>query len=390
MITNEKIEKKIEIWKKDLLDLSLRNRLINYKTRKTSSIPILEPSITDIFETLVIKERSMTFTPIPSEENDEEDIDYKKQRLAPREILCNLEDKDLNLALNRLRLRAKTSYEEMGINTLFIAFGFIKWSENSTSKNPLLSPILLVPVEIIRKNLASKCEIRVIDEDIVINPTLAKKLEEFGINLNEIYEPTSTLDKVFLKELFEKVAEIIENFIGWEIIEKAEISLFSFAKLSMYMDLEKYSHLFLENPVLKAIANEQTVKLSEINVENINDLDSIDDPFNSFQVLDADSSQQEAIHLIKKGASLVIQGPPGTGKSQTIANIIAESLGQNKTVLFVSEKKAALEVVKKRLDNCGLGDFCLELHSKKTRKRVVLDELERTLNQERNRLLDTN
>ena len=103
-------------------------------------------------------------------------------------------------------------------------------------------------------------------------------------------------------------------------------------------------------------------------------------PKNINHVLDADSSQIQAIVDVNNGRNLVVQGPPGTGKSQTIANIIAEALYQKKTVLFVAEKMAALEVVKRRLDAVGLGDACLELHSQKTQKKVVLNELERTLN----------
>ena len=109
------------------------------------------------------------------------------------------------------------------------------------------------------------------------------------------------------------------------------------------------------------------------------DLDRVVPPEAVGHILDADSSQHEAIEAVKCGAHLVMDGPPGTGKSQTIANIIAEALAAGKTVLFVSEKTAALEVVKRRLDRCGLGDFCLELHSHKASKKQVVAELGRCL-----------
>ncbi len=96
-------------------------------------------------------------------------------------------------------------------------------------------------------------------------------------------------------------------------------------------------------------------------------------------ILDCDSSQLEAIVAAKKGVSFVLDGPPGTGKSQTITNIIADALSAGKRVLFVSEKVAALDVVKRRLDDCGLGDFCLECHSSKANSRVVLEELKSCL-----------
>ncbi|WP_159189817.1 AAA domain-containing protein, partial [Escherichia coli] len=90
---------------------------------------------------------------------------------------------------------------------------------------------------------------------------------------------------------------------------------------------------------------------------------------------DADSSQHSALIDAIRGQNLVIEGPPGSGKSQTITNLIAAALLNGKKVLFVAEKMAALEVVKRRLDRAGLGQFCLELHSHKTHKRKVLDDI---------------
>lgn len=106
-------------------------------------------------------------------------------------------------------------------------------------------------------------------------------------------------------------------------------------------------------------------------------IDSVIPPSHMLHILDSDSSQTLAIHEVRNGKSLVIQGPPGTGKSQTIANIIASAVADDKKVLFVAEKMAALEVVKRRLDQAGVGDACIELHSNKTNKRGFLEELKR-------------
>ncbi len=96
-------------------------------------------------------------------------------------------------------------------------------------------------------------------------------------------------------------------------------------------------------------------------------------------MVDADSTQMAAVASALAGRSFVLQGPPGTGKSQTITNLIAAAVAAGKTVLFVSEKMAALEVVYRRLRQVGLGDFCLELHSHKSNKKEVLESLGRTL-----------
>ena len=110
-----------------------------------------------------------------------------------------------------------------------------------------------------------------------------------------------------------------------------------------------------------------------------NELDAQLHPQDTFQVVDADSSQQVAIVAAKNGTSMVIEGPPGTGKSQTITNIIAECLAAGKTILFIAEKAAALEVVKAKLDSVGLGEFALAMHSRQASKKAILEELDRAL-----------
>ena len=148
----------------------------------------------------------------------------------------------------------------------------------------------------------------------------------------------------------------------------------------MWEDLGRNADRVKAHVLCRAIAGDTTVSLQPPDdLPTADKLDEVVPPANAIHILDADSSQHEAIEAVKRGAHLVMDGPPGTGKSQTIANMIAEALAAGKTVLFVSEKTAALEVVKRRLDRCGLGDFCLELHSHKANKRAVVTELGRCL-----------
>jgi very-short-patch-repair endonuclease len=109
------------------------------------------------------------------------------------------------------------------------------------------------------------------------------------------------------------------------------------------------------------------------------DLDDRFAPKDLPYVLDADASQVEVIEECRSGRSLVVWGPPGTGKSQTIANMIATAVADGKTVLFVAEKLAALNVVHRRLNAVGLGDVCLALHSRKANKRALIEEVWRSL-----------
>ncbi|PVD18073.1 hypothetical protein V512_014465 [Mesotoga sp. Brook.08.105.5.1] len=388
MENNDAVSVKIDKWKKALLDLTMRNRLINFRTSKTSNLMLINPSSSEIFNKIVLQEKQMSFIPIPPED-DEEQENKITISLKANQIQADREEKEMNLVLNRLKLKSRTSYEEMGINTLFMAFGFLKWKEVDYNKSFVISPLLLVPVSISRETIASPYSVRIIDDDIVLNPTLSEKLQEFGLDLESTYDQEMSLEESTLRNLFVKVRKLIEPIEGWSVIEDVALGVFSFAKLAMYKDLENYEDMIFENSVLRTIAEGKPLIAPDNEHDELPDLDVENDPLNCYQILDADSSQQEAILAVKSGQDLVIQGPPGTGKSQTIANIIAESLSQGKRVLFVSEKMAALEVVKRRLDDCELGDFCLELHSKKTGKRVVLDELERVLNEANNHAVDT-
>ena len=388
MENNDAVSVKVDKWKKALLDLTMRNRLINFRTSKTSNLMLIKPSSSEIFNKIVVQEKEMNFVPIPPE--DDEEQEYRSVvSLRANQIQADREEKEMNLVLNRLKLKSRTSYEEMGINTLFMTFGFLKWKEVDYNKSFVISPLLLVPVSISRETIASPYSVRIIDDDIVLNPTLSEKLEEFGLDLESAYDQEISLEESTLRDLFVKVRNLIEPIEGWSVAEDVALGVFSFAKLAMYKDLENYANMIYENAVLRTIAEGKPLVVPDDENDELPDLDVENDPLHCYQILDADSSQQEAILAVKSGQDLVIQGPPGTGKSQTIANIIAESLSQGKRVLFVSEKMAALEVVKRRLDDCELGDFCLELHSKKTGKRVVLDELDRVLNEANNHAVDT-
>ncbi len=166
------------------------------------------------------------------------------------------------------------------------------------------------------------------------------------------------------------------------------VGFFSFAKLRLYKDLDEESW-----PHDQKLTEHKIIQDVLVGVENVGgaavvspreeyDLDKDPDGDRIPIVLDADSSQHSAIiDVVLKGKNLVIEGPPGTGKSQSITNIIAAALHENKNVLFVSEKKAALEVVRNRLDALGLGDFCLELHSHKTQKGQLHADLGKRLSQ---------
>ncbi len=368
------IDTKIEIWKKRLLDLGKRNRLLNYKETKRSNLKITEPNLEEVFNKLVIEERELCFPHLINESfNDEGDEFY--EAISEGNIKTDRSIKEQQKTLTSLRNKARTAIQEQGINILYLCFGFLNWKENYTSETYIKSPLVLVPVSLTIQSVTEPFVLHLHEDEIVVNPTLLHKLEnDFGVLLPNFDQHEDDL----LGYL--KAVDDIAKKNNWEVIHEMGLSLLSFLKINMYNDLENNVDKIKSHPILRGLSGDID-SIEKISDEYDNyDHDNKIRPIDMFQIVDADSSQQDAILYSKKNISFVLQGPPGTGKSQTITNIISEALADGKKVLFVSEKMAALEVVYKRLSQAGIADFCLSLHNHKAKKKDVLNDLNNTLN----------
>ncbi|MCP3776175.1 DUF4011 domain-containing protein [Paenibacillus sp. MZ04-78.2] len=381
------LHNRIANWKKNLIDMSKRNTLLNFKPKRTNSVNFLDdPS--NMYKLLVDDENQLNCeklsTPFSVQISKIQVMAIqeleKKKRIAE-------ETQNYKKILNKLRTAAKTRMNEQGINISYLSFGLLKWKETQTAVNSdfFYAPLLLVPATLKRTSANDPFTLSKFEDEIVINPFLAHMLhEQHGIRLPELEEDPSALN---VAELWEEVRDLIANLEDWSVEEDVYLSLFSFNRLVMYKDMETYKDLIEGHPLIREIAgvSDDESRKQIFDHTRIPDETTMDREVPSqeiFNILDADSSQQQAILAAKNGMSFVLQGPPGTGKSQTISNIIAENLANNKKVLFVSEKMAALNVVRTRLENEGLGDFCLEMHSQKANKRQVLDELSHVINKQ--------
>lgn len=377
----QELHKRIEIWKKLLLDFGKRNRLINFKEGKRSNVRIIAPSYNILYDLIAVREKELKFPYARKTRiNDEGEETYDEVIIGDVETSKPIGD--LQKTLKVLRYRANTSIEEQGINILFLAFGLLKWTEREDSEQTLVSPIVLVPVKLIIESLTSPYKLVPHEDEIVVNPTLLHKLNnDFGLKFPEFDGSQDDITQ-YLNNL-----ERIIKKNGWELERCVHLTNLSFLKINMYKDLERNEEKLNSNPVIAAIAGEhEPIQVSE-------GLDGFDHdknvrPIDTFQVLDADSSQQDAVLLSKRGVSFVLQGPPGTGKSQTITNIISEAIADGKKVLFVSEKMAALQVVYNRLVSVGLGDLCFTLHSHKANKKEILRELANSISIDRKKVTD--
>ncbi|HBR09628.1 MAG TPA: DNA/RNA helicase, partial [Clostridiales bacterium] len=325
------IENKIEIWQNKLLDLGKRNKLLNYRETKRSTLRIIAPEIYELWNSFVKNEQPLEFPFY-------DDIEDKENITLLGSIETNQSIKDMQKTLRNLRDKAKTATEEQGINALYLSFGFLEWNESKDSEQFFRSPLILVPVTLTVESISSPYVLSLHEDEILINPTLQYKLDnDFGISLPEFDEEGD------LREYFSSINTLVSHNC-WKVVEETGLSLLSFLKINMYNDLAKHRDSIIRNSIVRTISGDASASNPIPEEINDYDFDAKTKPIDTFQVVDADSSQQDAILCAKKGLSFVLQGPPGTGKSQTITNIISECLADGKKVLFVSEKMAALDV----------------------------------------------
>ena len=275
------------------------------------------------------------------------------------------------LAVRNIAKKESEIQDETGVNVAYLAFGFVEWCEKEGAKQFFKAPLLLVHVNVITGSVLDSIKLEVCDDDVIINPTFDYLLQaDFGISL-PLLEDADTLSTYL-----EKVSSAVKK-LDWTVSNECKLGLFSFQKINMYSDLKRNADRILSNNNVRALLGESS--LSNTGFGNGEEHVVKNPLIELHTVVEADSSQIQAIEMAKSGKSFVLQGPPGTGKSQTITNIIAECLHDGKKVLFVSEKQAALNVVYNKLKKAGLEDFCLELHSHKANKKAFIQELNRTL-----------
>ena len=284
---------------------------------------------------------------------------------------------EMEKILQVIERNARSIIEETGSNMLYLVLGILKWQEAKHSEHENKSPLITIPVVLTKTKRSNRYDftLEYSGEGIETNRSLAEKLLfEFGIILPELNEETSFRDYI------EQVRDIISDKHRWSIKQEISLDFLHFGKILMYQDLkaENWDGGLINNPVLNDIFIGKEIT-SDMTFAPEYDIDSNKVANNLPLVMDADSSQHSAIVDIIQGKNVIIEGPPGTGKSQTISNAIAALLSEGKSILFVSEKLAALEVVHKRLKNIGLSDFCLELHSHKSKKTYILESIRKRI-----------
>ena len=394
---------KLERARTELLDLTARNRLLNIPRSSTTArtIDVVDEKTSEVFRLMVSESRPFTFLPgrdankVDLDKRDsEEDADEIGElaqpenngvdergvlsRHADTKLQTRLTSKGLQKRLLDMYLDARTLEEEQGVNILFLALGTLKWLDPLNAKNVRHAPLILIPVSLERGNAAEQFKLKWRQEEHSSNLSLEAFLERVHHLKMPAYEAGDEFDPL---AYIEAVRDAVKSKEGW-VVDGDDIVLgfFSFSKFLMYRDLDPATWPeggLTTQPLMRGLLSDGFA-FEESTIPEDANLDEHIVPADLLHIVDCDSSQTLAVHDVRAGRNLVIQGPPGTGKSQTIANVIASAIADGKTVLFVAEKMAALEVVKRRLDQAGVGDACIELHSNKANKKMFLDELRRT------------
>lgn len=349
-----------ESWIRRLIDLSRRNNLLYYRDLKTGTLDLTDHDA-EAMASLWAGEAVTLNTLLPR-------ADTTRTTAQTHEI----------------RRRAQSNLEEKGLDTLYVALGIATWTPADGGR-AAAAPVLLVPVAIEPQGREGRVIKLRRTGDVQVNLALLHFLDtELGCHVAPETLLAATPDDEnadFVSTAFARLQDGAKQVHGFAIAPRAVLGNFSFQKLAMVKDLRERGEELAKHDLIAALAGDATARVTAAGGRADIDPRTFDQvaPDQEFFVLDADASQQRVVASVLAGQHGVIQGPPGTGKSQTIANLITTLAANGQRVLFVAEKRAALEVVKHRLEAVGLGHLGLDLHGADVSRREVMRQMAESL-----------
>lgn len=335
----------------NLLDTGKKNQLINFDETHRTNVKILLPKSEEVYNGII---------------NSTCALYSRAVTVKSQQIILDVSGEEYEDSLSKIQASAQSSIMEQAVNVLYISYGILHWADGMGEQ--FCSPLLLFPVKFLSKSIGERYKITTLNGETNTNLSLEYRLKQNDINVEL---PAFDGDS---GNYFAEISDLIKP-LGWSISVECYLGIFSFPKVNIYYDIKENEQLVKKHFFVKALVGESS-GITHLDTSNLSG--RIDDHVSSvdtYNVVDADSSQLRAILAARQGKSFVLQGPPGTGKSQTITNIISEFLGIGKTVLFVAQKEAALGVVLKNLSRVKLDDFCLPLFSNKESAKEVVNQI---------------
>ena len=359
------VARAVSRWIDQLTDLSGRNTLLYYKDLARGTLDLSVADITSRERLLAGKTmRCSRLFPSSSDRAD-----------AVRRAL-------------EIYKKIRELDEERGINAGYVVAGMATWQEDR--KSPA-APVLLRALSLAPTSAARDDFELTLDEEEIVNPVLLYKLRaDYRLDITPEALGISLGDDGFSgpQLVYERLRKLAGDVPGFSVSDRLVAGTFTYAKLPMVADLEGATELLGSSDLVAAIAGDPQAQRaiteqSTLEHDGVSAAPCTSSPADEFAVLDADASQSRAIHDVLAGRNVVIQGPPGTGKSQTIANLIASLIAAGSRVLFVAEKRAAIDAVLRRLAERDLTDPVLDIHDGVKNRRRIAEELESTLDRAR-------
>jgi hypothetical protein len=377
--SQNKLDAQLKVWQDELLNLTRRNSLLYFKHSRSSSLEIVGRSTSEVFRRLDAPGWQFYLPSLTAPADDEPPSPPAAQPTDNELLVDGKSSAAIKVALRNLERKSSQSEIDTGLWTLYLGIGMMRWVDPADGKEAY-SPIFLQPVRLITDGVASPFRLVRTDGDPVLNPALKLKLaRDFGVDTDSVEAIDNDPDAVMTA-----IAKGVATQAEWRVDPRMVLATFTFHKAAMYQDLVDNADLINVNDHIRAMALGATAPgVDRLFFQPVDEreIDRLAPPEDLVSVRDADSTQRACIVAARDGRSFVMHGPPGTGKSQTIVNMIAEILQAGRSVLFVSEKVAALEVVHKRLEQANLSEFVLELHSSKATRKEFAAEMGRALEQ---------
>ncbi|MGC4796225.1 DUF4011 domain-containing protein [Micromonospora saelicesensis] len=383
---------RVQQWKKSLLDLSLRNPLLNLPKRgrgldlhvPAGALALLDDLIHDGRQVQVIPQDDISHVHELAGARRAQDLDAEiltRELRTDRRVYGAVTDARYKTAMRALQREARTMEQETGSNYLYLTIGTLVHTK--TTGGEAYAPLFLLPVRI-EGGSGRRPYAMVIDGTEVASPNycLIEWLRvKHSVRIPELERPVLDEHGIDIAKTLAAInTGLLDNRLNYRIDETASLRLLQFSTFQMWRDLTDHWPRFMENPVVRHLVESSGATFDDP-ARPEHDVEIAVDEADLHLPIPADGSQMQAIVRAERGHSFVLEGPPGTGKSQTITNMIARAVSAGRSVLFVAEKQAALEVVKRRLKQIGLGPFALDLHGRKQSLNAIRQQLRDALDQ---------